>query len=75
MQVVRQGDRFTVGDWTISCNLSDKGESAIHVTDKTGKASVSYDAGKQEGRTQVTDFVKGKQVEKTLADYLPDFEI
>lgn len=75
MQVVRQGDRFTVGDWTISCNLSDKGESAIHVTDKTGKASVSYDAGKQEGRTLVTDFVKGKQVEKTLADYLPDFEI
>ena len=30
---------------------------------------------KKEGATTVTDQVKGKQVNKVLTDYLPDFEI
>ena len=75
MQVVRKGNIIQVGDWTITCNLTEKGKAAIHVSNKVEKVSLNYDAGKKEGATTVTDQVKGKQVNKVLTDYLPDFEI
>ena len=75
MQVVRKGNTIQVGDWTITCNLTEKGKAAIYVSNKTEKVSLNYDAGKKEGATIVTDQVKGKQVTKVLIDYLPDFEI
>ena len=75
MQVVRKGNIIQVGDWTITCNLTEKGKAAIHVSNKVEKVSLNYDAGKKEGATTVTDQVKGKQVNKVLTDDLPDFEI
>ena len=75
MKVIRKGNTVQVGDWIITCNLTDKGKSAISVTNKTEKVSLNYDAGKKEGVTIVTDQVNGKQVNKVLTDYLPDFEI
>ena len=75
MQVIRKGNTIQVGDWTITCNLTEKGKAAIYVSNKTEKVSLNYDAGKKEGATIVTDQVKGKQVNKVLTDYLPDFEI
>ena len=75
MQVVRKGNTIQVGDWTITCNLTEKGKAAIYVSNKTEKVSLNYDAGKKEGATIVTDQVKSKQVNKVLTDYLPDFEI
>ena len=75
MPVIRKGNTFQVGEWTITCNLTDKGKAAISVINKSEKASLLYDAGKQEGATIVTDQVKGKEVKKSLADYLPDYEI
>ena len=75
MKVVRNGNTVQVGDWIINCNLTEKGKAAITVTNKSEKVSLNYDAGKKEGATTVTDQVKGKQVNKVLTDYLPDFEI
>ena len=75
MQVVRKGNTIQIGDWTITCNLTEKGKAAIYVSNKTEKVSLNYDAGKKEGATIVTDQVKSKQVNKVLTDYLPDFEI
>ena len=75
MKVIRKGNTVQVGDWIITCNLTDKGKAAINVTNKAEKVSLSYDADKKEGATIVTDQVKGKQVSKVLTDYLPDFEI
>ena len=75
MQVVRKGNTIQVGDWTVACNLTEKGKAAIYVSNKTEKVSLNYDADKKEGATIVTDQVKGKQVNKVLTDYLPDFEI
>lgn len=75
MKVVRQGNTVQVGDWTITCNLTEKGKAAISVVNKAEKVSLNYNAGKKEGATIVTDQVQGKQVNKILTDYLPDFEI
>ena len=75
MQVIRKGNTVQVGDWTINCNLTEKGKAAISVTNKAEKVSLNYDAGKKEGATIVTDQVKGKQISKVLTDYLPEFEI
>lgn len=75
MEVARKGNTVQVGNWVITCNLTDKGKAAISVTNKTEKVSLNYDAGKKEGATIVTDQVEGKQVSKVLTDYLPDFEI
>lgn len=75
MKVIRKGNTIQVGNWVITCNLTDKGKAAISVTNKAEKVSLNYDAGKKEGATIVTDQVKGKQVNKVLTDYLPDFEI
>lgn len=75
LPVTHQGNIWQVGDWTIQCNLTPQGKAAISVTNKTEKTSLTYDAGKNEGVTQVIDQVKGKEVKKTLVDYLPDFEI
>ena len=58
MQVVRKGNTIQVGDWTITCNLTEKGKAAIYVSNKTEKVSLNYDAGKKEGATIVTDQVK-----------------
>ena len=58
MQVVRKGNIIQVGDWTITCNLTEKGKAAIHVSNKVEKVSLNYDAGKKEGATTVTDQVK-----------------
>ena len=55
--------------------IKKKGKAAIYVSNKTEKVSLNYDADKKEGATIVTDQVKGKQVNKVLTDYLPDFEI
>ena len=49
--------------------------AAISVTHQAEKVSLKYDAGKKEGATIITDQVQGKQVNKVLTDYLPDFEI
>ena len=59
MKVIRKGNTVQVGDWIITCNLTDKGKSAISVTNKTEKVSLNYDAGKKEGVTIVTDQVNG----------------
>ncbi|KAB4519194.1 heparinase, partial [Bacteroides thetaiotaomicron] len=75
MKVVRQGNTVQVGDWIITCNLTEKGKAAISVTHQAEKVSLKYDAGKKEGATIITDQVQGKQVNKVLTDYLPDFEI
>lgn len=75
MKVTRKGNTLQVGDWTITCNLSDKGRAAISVRNEKEGVSLSYDAGKQEGATLITDQVGGQTMKKTLADYLPDFEI
>ena len=75
MEVTRKGNTVQVGNWVITCNLTDKGKAAISVTNKAEKVSLNYDAGKKEGATIVTDQVEGKQVSKVLTDYLPDFEI
>ena len=64
-----------VGDWIITCNLTEKGKAAISVTHQAEKVSLKYDAGKKEGATIITDQVQGKQVNKVLTDYLPDFGI
>ena len=48
------------------------------VIGKTGTMSAAIEdrlAGKKEGATIITDQVQGKQVNKVLTDYLPDFEI
>ena len=55
--------------------LTEKGKAAISVTHQAEKVSLKYDAGKKEGATIITDQVQGKQVNKVLTDYLPDFEI
>lgn len=47
MKVIRKGNTVQVGDWIITCNLTDKGKSAISVTNKTEKVSLNYDAGKR----------------------------
>ena len=75
MKVVRQGNTVQVGDWIITCNLTEKGKAAISVTHQAEKVSLKYDAGKKEDATIITDQVQGKQVNKVLTDYLPDFEI
>lgn len=74
MKIVRDGKSIHVGDWDITCNLTDKGKAAIRIVNKAENVSLSYDAAKKEGRTLITDKVKGEKVHKALADYLPDFE-
>src|SRR3712207_562347 len=75
MEVVRKRDTFRIGDWSVECNLKEHGKAAISVSNRKEKVSLTYDAGKKEGATLVTERVKGKQVEHTLTDYLPDLEI
>lgn len=75
IKVIRKGDSWQVGDWTIRCNLTQEGKAAINVINKTEKVSLNYDAAQNEGATIINDRVKEKAVEKKLADYLPDFEI
>lgn len=75
MEVVRKRDTFRIGDWSVECNLKEHGKAAISVSNRKEKVSLTYDAGKKAGATLVTERVKGKQVEHTLTDYLPDLEI
>lgn len=75
LEVVREGDVFRVGDWQIHCNLTAEGKAAIRVENTAEKVSLEYDASKREGKTFITDRVKGKKQEKELSDFLPDFEI
>lgn len=75
LKVTRKDNVIRVGEWIINCNLDSQGKAAVSVTNKSGDASLVYDAGKNEGATLVTDEVKGKKVQETLVDYLPDFEI
>ena len=37
MQVVRKGNTIQVGDWTITCNLTEKGKAAIYVIKREGE--------------------------------------
>lgn len=77
--MVRKGNTVQVGNWTVTCNLTGEGKAAVNVTNKTEKVSLSYDAGKKEGVTVITDQVKGKQVDKPdglftgLRDLIPYF--
>lgn len=75
IQVVRKGNTLHVGNWEIQCNLSEKGKAFIRIRNTKENVSLHYDAGKKEGKTFITDQVKGQKVEKALSDYLPEFEI
>ena len=75
LPVVRQDDTFQIGDWIIRCNLHPDGTASFRVENKKEKVSVSYDAGKKDGITQITDCIDGKKVSKQLSDFLPAFEI
>lgn len=75
MKVIRKGNTVQVGEWTVTCNLTEKGKAAINVTNSKEKVVLDYNAGKQEGATVITDQMNGKEVKKSLVDYLPDFEI
>ncbi len=75
MKVTRKGDTWQVGDWVIQCNLTPTGKAAISISNKTEKASLIYDAAKNEGATFINEQTDGKKIEKKLVDYLPDFEI
>lgn len=75
MKVIRKGNTFQVGGWTITCNVTDKGKAAIQVTDKAGKASLTYDGNKNEGATLIMDQCKEKKVEKKLIDKFPNLDI
>ena len=37
MEVIRKGNTVQVGNWVITCNLTDKGKAAISVTNKAEK--------------------------------------
>ena len=75
IKVVRKGDTWQIGDWMIRCNLTPTGKAAINISNKTEKASLIYDAAKNEGATLINEQTDGKKIEKKLVDYLPDFEI
>ena len=61
MKVVRQGNTVQVGDWIITCNLTEKGKAAISVTHQAEKVSLKYDAGKKEGATTSQIKYKGNR--------------
>jgi len=73
--ISREGNTFYVHEWTIHCNLTNKGKSVISVVNNLNGVSLSYDASKNNGATIVKDEVEGQIIEIELCDYLPDFEI
>ena len=73
--VDREGNRITVKEWVIECNL-DGGEKAfLRIENKKKGVSLNFDYDLNNGATTIVDQVGGKRVEKKLVDTLPDLEI
>ena len=73
--VDREGNRITVKEWVIECNL-DGGEKAfLRIENKKKGVSLNFDYDLNNGATTIVDQVDGKRVEKKLVDTLPDLEI
>lgn len=75
MPIIRHGDTFTVGSWVIRCNLKTIGRAAFEISNPAEKVTLRYDENRDNGKTIITDRVKGKKVKRALSDYLPPFEI
>ena len=73
--VDREGNRITVKEWVIECNL-DGGEKAfLRIENKKKGVSLNFDYDLNNVATTILDQVDGKRVEKKLVDTLPDLEI
>lgn len=73
--ISHKGNTFYVQEWTIQCNLTNKGKSEISVVNNLNGVSLLYDASKNDGASVVNDEVGGQIIKEVLCDYLPDFEI
>lgn len=73
--VERQGNRITVAEWTIECNLDGSGKPFLHIENKQNGASLHFNYDENKGATIVVDKVDGKKIKERLVDSLPDFEI
>lgn len=75
-KVHREGNRFTVGEWSIECCLDEKSPEAFLLikNQKTG-ALLDFNSQAHKGATKLVDKVSGKKVKKVLIDSLPDLEI
>lgn len=73
--ILREGNRVTVGDWVIECNLDSSQKAFLHIENRKNGASLEFDYGRNRGATVITDCVDGKKVSKRLTDSLPELEI
>jgi hypothetical protein len=74
--VVRyENGKITVGDWFVDCNLSNQGSAYIQIKNTKENVSLQYHPNQAEGKTLITDQVKGKTVKKELTDIFPRLEI
>ncbi len=75
VEVRRDGNRVTAGDWIIECNLEPGREPFLYVENMRSGASLKFDYGRRRGATVITDHINGKTVSKRLTDSLPELEI
>ena len=73
--VVRSGNRITAGDWVITCNLNGEQPAFLHIENAKQGTVLDFNYGTNRGATTIIDHVKGKRVEETLVDSMPQLDI
>lgn len=73
--IKREGNRITVADWIIECNLTGSDEAFLRIENLQSGASLDFNYQSNKGATTIIDKVHGEKVEKKLVDCLPDLEI
>lgn len=75
IEVRREGNRITAGEWVIECNLAGEADAFLHIEHAPNGVSLDFNYGANKGATTLVDRIDGKPIEKRLVDSLPELDI